>query len=58
MRKYRQTTTKINCSSDKELTEKVNRLGAVGGMPMIIRSTIPDQTDTKQWYAVNYWMWE
>jgi hypothetical protein len=58
MRRYRQTTTKISCSNDKELIDKVNKLGAVGDMPMTIRPTIPDQTDTKQWYAVNYWVRE
>jgi hypothetical protein len=58
MRKYRQTTTKISCSNEQELTEKVNRLGAVGDMPMTISPTIPEQTDTKQWYAVNYWVRE
>jgi hypothetical protein len=58
MRKYKQTTTKISCSSDKELIEKVNRLGSAGDMPITIKSTIPDQTDTKQWYVVNYWVRE
>ena len=33
-----------------------NRLGAVGDMPMTIKPTIPNATDTKQWYAVNYWV--
>jgi len=58
MRKYRQTTTKISCSNDKELTDKVNKLGAVADMSMIITPTIPNATDTKQWYAVNYWVRE
>ena len=58
MKKYRQTTTKISCTSDKELAEKVNRLGAVGDMPITIKPTIPEATDTKQWYAVNYWVRE
>ena len=58
MRKYRQTTIKISCTNDKELSEKVNRLGAVGDMPMTIKPTIPEATDTKQWYAVNYWVRE
>lgn len=58
MSRYRQTTTKISCTNDKELAEKVNRLGAVGDMPMTIKPTIPEITDTKQWYAVNYWVRE
>ena len=58
MRKYRQTTTNISCTNDKELAEKVNRLGAAGDMPMTIKPTTPEATDTKQWYAVNYWVRE
>lgn len=58
MRKYRQTTTKISCTNDKELIEKINRLGVVGDMPMTIKPTIPEATDTKQWYAINYWVRE
>jgi hypothetical protein len=58
MRKYRQTTTKISCANDKELMEKVNRLGVAGDMPITIKPTIPEATDTKQWYAVNYWVRE
>lgn len=56
MRKYMQTSTKISCGNDKELVDKVNRLRAVGDMSLTIKPTIPDETDTKQWYIVNYWI--
>ena len=56
MRKYRQISTKISCSDYKELTYKINSLGAVGDMPITIQPTIPNSTDTKQWYSINYWV--
>ena len=58
MRKYRQITTKISCSDYKELIDKINKLNAMGNMLITIKSTIPDQTDTKQWYSINYWISE
>lgn len=56
--KYIQTTTKISCKNDRELTEKVNKLGAATDMPMTIKPTVPEATDTNRWYAVNYWVWK
>jgi len=56
MYKYRQTSKKISASNNKELERKVNSLGAVGDMEMIIKPTTPDATDTKQWYIVKYWL--
>lgn len=58
MKKYKQITTKINCSNTKELTEKINKLHTAEDMPITIAPTIPEATDTKQWYAVNYWVHE
>lgn len=52
----RQTTTTISCDNDKELTDKVNKLCAVGDMPMTIKPTTANVTDTKQWYVVNYFI--
>lgn len=56
MKRCKQITKKICCSSDEELTDKVNKLGLIGDMPITIKSTTPQQTDTKQWYIVNYWI--
>jgi hypothetical protein len=58
MDRYRQTSNKISISSDKELEQKINSLGAVGNMDISIKPTTPDATDTKQWYLVNYWVRE
>lgn len=58
MDRYRQTSKKISVSSNKELEQKINSLGAAGDMDMTIKPTIPDATDTKQWYLVNYWVRE
>ena len=58
MDRYRQTSKKISISSDKELEQKINSLGAVGDMDMTIKLATPDATDTKQWYIVNYWVRE
>jgi len=54
--RYRQTSTKISCSSDIEFIRKINALGAAGNMDMTIKPTTSDTTDTKQWYIVNYWI--
>ena len=58
MDNYRQTSKKISVSSDKELEQKINSLDAVGNMDMTIKPTTPNETDTKQWYVVNYWVRE
>lgn len=58
MGKYIQTSKKISVSNNKELEQKINSLGAAGDMKITIRPTTPDATDTKQWYIINYWVYE
>lgn len=58
MKKYKQISTTISCKNDEELVERVNKLNSVGDMPMTINPTIPNITNTDQWYVVNYWVLE
>ena len=53
--RLRQTSTKISYSSEAEFVNKFNALRVVGDMPVSIKPTIPDATDTKQWCSVNYY---
>jgi hypothetical protein len=54
MKTYKQTSEKFGVRNIEELAEKINSLGAAVDMPMSVKLTIPEVTDTKYWYIVNY----
>jgi hypothetical protein len=52
--RYESRSIKISCANEKELWDKVNKLGVAWDMRLTIERTTPEATDTNQWYNVFY----
>lgn len=55
IKRFIQQTVKVSGDTMEELSKNVNKLCASSEYPIIIRPTIGDYTDIKQWYLVNYY---